>query len=940
MRGADMIRAFSFRRPTAPDVAAALLFGLAVWLRLHALGDPSLSFYDELTTLMRALEPDWAGVVAAVARQYPTYIDFQPPLYYLVVHAAIGLGHTEFLARLPAALGGAATVPLLYLVGRRLAGPACGLFAAAALCANLHHIDASQQVRLYAALGLVSLGAVWAVLRALDSGRWRDWALFTVFASLGLYTSYLAVAVFLVAGGLALCVLVRPAPGAPPRRRTICGLTAAAVCTAAVFVPWYAATAGMRGYLLLAGTPARPPLGEALGGMFAAFASHYADFLGRTPQPWLLAGPALVGLAAGLAAPSRRRTAVTLLLWFAACFGPVWLRANSQHHFQVRYLLPGLFPLLLLAGLAAETLLGRLRPTPGALAAVLLGTLLCLPSLTVYPFFYRRDDTRLKTLAAALDAAAGPDTALALAGGHGPWTPPYFNAFAAWYLPNRFQPSLPETDRTFRECLVLASEAGDPTLPDTAAPVARLARTAVYRLPLVHVGPTLPAPDPSGHAVFQAALTLAEAFGQIQASSNVRLEDGALVLADRSRPGQVTYAVSPLPGQAVSLESLDLAASVKSYPGAAPTGSVAVLAGDSPETLSPYDANHPPRPAPDLYLRLVLDAGPDRQPVAVTGLTAQLHIEGTPEAGATPDRTRRDRLAANTAITPFAPNQLTPGRRPLARMAAVDASRLCPDTPPALVIGNTAYLDPANCPAAGRLAPDHPLTVANPGPDPYPITRLAVSGRLCGPWLTLGQTRFQIPLSGSPLLTARLAPRGQGEAAVSPLFTDAGFVPSAAENASTAVKLPGQPVLSCRDGKPCQITYALVTGYPARSLAVTWFPRLFADPAGQNAVTASYSTDGRRYLPLDAFYSTGSGRWEGLGVARRAAADLANFTGALYIRFDLPGDAAQLWSQPEMPMSMRLALDTRSLPPLVAPPGGTPLAVDCPGDCGMVLELK
>jgi len=41
-----------------------------------------------------------------------------------------------------------------------------------------------------------------------------------------------------------------------------------------------------------------------------------------------------------------------------------------------------------------------------------------------------------------------------------------------------------------------------------------------------------------------------------------------------------------------------------------------------------------------------------------------------------------------------------------------------------------------------------------------------------------------------------------------------------------------------------------------------------------------------------------------------------------------------------MPMSMRLALDPRSLPPLAVPSGETRLAVDCPGDCGMVLELE
>ena len=629
-----------------------------------------------------------------------------------------------------------------------------------------------------------------------------------------------------------------------------------------------------------------------------------------------------------------------MCVWFSASFAPVWLRANTQHHFQVRYLLPCLFPLLLLAGLAAEILLGRLRPRRAAVPAMLLGAALCLPSLTVYPFFYRRDDSRLKTLAAALDAAAGPDTALALAGGHDPWMPPYFNAFAAWYLPGRFQSALPQGDRAFRECLLLAAPDGDPALDDVATPLTRLARATVYRLPLASAAPVLPEPDAAGNAVFQAAMTLPDAFGQIQDSSNIRLEKGAFVPADPGQPGHVTYLIAPLAGQRVSLESLDLAASIKTYPDSAPTGGVAVLVGDNPDALAPYDANRPPRPGNGLYIRLVLDAGPDRQPVAVTGLSAHLRIDGLPEAGAAVEAARRERLAANTTVASFVSNQLTPGRRPLAALPSGDLARLCPATPPAMRLGDTAYVDPTTCPDAGRLTPDQPLAVVNAGPEPYAITRLSVAGRLHGPWLALGRTRFQIPLSGSSLLTARLAPQGRGEAAITPLFTDSGFRPDAAEPDSTAVKLPGQPVLSCKDGKPCQATYAVVTGYPARTLDVTWFPRLSADPSGQNAATVSYSTDGRRYLPIDAFYSTGSGRWEGLGVTRHATADLGGFTGTLYIRFDLPGDAGQLWSQPDMPMRLRLDLDTRSLPALTLPEGETPLAVDCPGGCDMVVDMQ
>ena len=933
-------------RPDVADVTALLLVLLALAFRLYALGDPSLSFYDELTTLLRSLEPTAGGVVAAAARQYPPFIDFQPPLYYLVVHAAIALGHTDFLARLPAALSGAATAGLLYLVGRRLCGRSCGLFAAAALAVNLHHIDASQQVRLYAFFGCVSLAAVWALLRALASGRWRDWGLFALCAGLGLYTSYLAAATLLAAGLLVLLALVWPGDRAAPRRATLLGFPAALAACALAFWPWYAATAGIRAYLLTAATPQRPPLAEAATAMLGEFSSHYAAFLGRPELPWLLGTAALLGLAAGLCGP-RRRGAVAAMIWLAAGFAPVWLRADTAHHFQVRYLLPCLFPLLLLAGCAAASLAdvaGRLLPGRGGRAAppilaALLGLALALPGLSAYPFFYRRDDSRLKTLAASLREQAGPGTALALWAEGGPWTRPYFEAFWAWYLPDVLDAVEPDDDRAYRACLLLAPEGAGTPPPAAATPLTRLARVGVYRLPLASHAPILPELDNDGTAAFTAAFALPDAFGQVYSSRNIRFAGDALILADRSRPGEVVYAFAALAGQTVSLAGLDFAATVAAYPGQPPTGRVLALAGSTPDPETPYTPASPPAPAKTLFLRVVLNPGPDREPVSLTRLSARLRVAGRADSGVTAETVRRQRLEANTRIVPFAPATLFPGGRPLAATPADTAARACPQTPPVVAIGQTAYLDPALCPAGLRLTPGQSLTLANPDPAPRSLASLAVAGDIGGATCTLGQTRFQIPLAGSPLLAAILVPEAAGTASLTPLFTDEGFAPDAAEASGTsAVKLPGQPVLSCPDAKPCRVTYAVTTGYPARALTLVWFPRLFADPAGRNAVTASFSTDGSRFTPLDAFQSTGSGLWEGLGVRRQADIALEGFTGTLLVRFDLSGDAAQLWSSPETPLSMTLDLDTRSLPPLVLQPGQTSLGVDCPADCAMAVS--
>jgi|GEM_PF-4104424 len=945
-------------RPDAADWIALVLGLCALALRLGDLGAPSASFYDELTTLARSLAPSMGEVLRAARWQYPPYIDFQPPLYYLMVHAAIGLGHTDFFARLPAALSGAASVPLLYLVGRRLGGKAVGLFAAAALAVNLHHVDVSQQTRLYAFYGLASLGAFWALLRALgtNDGKRRTvaaWALYGVFLTIGLYTSYLA-GTWLVTGlALTLLALVRPAlfpdvrsgagegPPAPLRRRSlILGCLLASLAALLLFWPWLTATAGMRGYLLAAAAPNRPALGTALAHVFAAFSSQYATFTGRPELPWLLAGPALLGLVAGLCTRKRRLATVAAAFWFAAFFLPVWYKANATHHFQARYVLPCLFPVLLLAGMLPAALGDRLPRNLAGKAlrlalAVLLGLALAAPSLPVYPSYYRRDDSRLKPLAAFLRDRAAPGVALDFAGYSPPWTRFYFATFVRWYLPDVFESPLPENGRNFRECL-LVTPANDqaPPPPPGAAFLGALARVRVFRTPLLNAAPLLLRPNTAGQVFFETDFRiLPKAFAHIWDSQNIRIKPKGLLPADRSASGSVTYAFSPLPGQHIALTRLALDARVTGYPGIPVTGRVLVLVGPALDKLVPYDPGALPPPGDTLFVRLILEPGPRRETVEVTRLALAAAVSGQPDPGVTPEAEGQRRLAANTLVVPYEKDALYPGRRPLATLPAAKAGQASPLL--VATIGDTAYVDPALSPDYGRLAADKPLTLVNPGSLSIPLDIWKLAGSPQGPHLTVGGATFQIPLTGKKL-AATLAAKGRGEAALRPLFTPDGYDPGMADVADRVTRLPREPVLTCPDGKPCSVTYALVTGYPARTLRLTWFPRVFADAAGQNGIQAAYSLNGGVYRPLDALTSSGSGRWEGLGVGRTVTADLGGFTGTLRLRFTLSGDAAQLWSSLETPMAMSLSLDTGSLPAISLPPGRTPLGADCPETDGVV----
>jgi len=92
---------------------------------------------------------------------------------YPVAYALIGgtvrlLGVSEFTARLVPAVAGAATVPVLYVVGRSLFSHRTGLFAALCLALSPYHIFFSQFARYYSLVVLVGLLAMWMVQRAIE----------------------------------------------------------------------------------------------------------------------------------------------------------------------------------------------------------------------------------------------------------------------------------------------------------------------------------------------------------------------------------------------------------------------------------------------------------------------------------------------------------------------------------------------------------------------------------------------------------------------------------------------------------------------------------------------------------------------------------------------------------------------------------------------------
>jgi hypothetical protein len=104
--------------------------------------------------------------------QWIVKIDQHPPLYYLLLHYWIALnGDTPYYVRQLSALFGAGTIPIIYLIGKRMSGAVVGLAAALFLAFSPFHIYFAQETRMYTFLMFNAAVATYALVRLLTDSR-------------------------------------------------------------------------------------------------------------------------------------------------------------------------------------------------------------------------------------------------------------------------------------------------------------------------------------------------------------------------------------------------------------------------------------------------------------------------------------------------------------------------------------------------------------------------------------------------------------------------------------------------------------------------------------------------------------------------------------------------------------------------------------------------
>jgi len=135
------------------------------WLRVFLLGSKGL-WLDETFSIWLANH----SVVDML--HWIVKIDQHPPLYYLLLHYWIALnGDAPDSVRLLSALFGAGTIPIIYLIGKRMSGAVMGLAAAVILAFSPFNIRFAQDTSMYTCLAFNAAMAIYALVRLLTDSR-------------------------------------------------------------------------------------------------------------------------------------------------------------------------------------------------------------------------------------------------------------------------------------------------------------------------------------------------------------------------------------------------------------------------------------------------------------------------------------------------------------------------------------------------------------------------------------------------------------------------------------------------------------------------------------------------------------------------------------------------------------------------------------------------
>ena len=365
--GSQKCRSLVLKATWGAPLALALV---AFLLRVSYLDAQSL-WRDEMDVLRFAHQP------AAELLRNLAQVKYNGPLYYILMRGWLALaGDSEFALRFLAACAGVLAVPLTGWIGRVLVGRRAAWLAALLVAVSPYMVWYSQEAKMYALVGALTLLAMACQLGALRTGRAGWWAGFVVAASLSFYVHLLAALLIPVYAALFLL--------AWPRYRSRWRGWLASL--AALTLPYVPLAIWQLPLVIDTYSTGHPfySMQDILASLFNLYARGVALVGG-----WVVVAVFLFAVLGGIFGPpfSRRRgreeggrgeglsgarLRLFLLVWLFLPIGVVYLVSLRAPIFEPRYMIFVAPAFYLLAGLGVRVLSRSWRPAAGFSLAVML----------------------------------------------------------------------------------------------------------------------------------------------------------------------------------------------------------------------------------------------------------------------------------------------------------------------------------------------------------------------------------------------------------------------------------------------------------------------------------------------------------------------------------------------------------------------------------------
>jgi mannosyltransferase len=194
---------------------------LALFIRAYHLDALSL-WYDEGATVAITLGglPEWQK-------------DVHPPLYYFLLYNWMHISGSDYWIRMLSVVFGAATIPIVYLIGDKMFGWKAGLIAGGLMAILPYHIRFSQEARMYTLMTFCFAVALWGLVIAVQEKKRYGWASYVVGMTLLAYSQGVGILYLGVLG--AIFLILSDKPLAP---RTWLPFILASSLVLIFFLPW------------------------------------------------------------------------------------------------------------------------------------------------------------------------------------------------------------------------------------------------------------------------------------------------------------------------------------------------------------------------------------------------------------------------------------------------------------------------------------------------------------------------------------------------------------------------------------------------------------------------------------------------------------------------------------------------------------------------------